>query len=46
MFDDNDMKTAAITFRLPAAVDATTAAVLGDFNDWDATAHPMDRAPD
>jgi 1,4-alpha-glucan branching enzyme len=30
------------TFRLPAQVQATTVHVVGDFNDWSTSAHPME----
>ena len=30
-----------VTFKLPADVGAKTAALCGDFNDWDQSAHPM-----
>ena len=35
-----------VTFELPAEVNAQTAAVCGDFNAWDASAHPMKRHKD
>jgi 1,4-alpha-glucan branching enzyme len=35
--------TIPVTFRLPAEVAATTAHVVGDFNDWSTEAHPMER---
>jgi 1,4-alpha-glucan branching enzyme len=34
------------TFRLPRAVDAETVFVVGDFNDWSQTTHPMQAAED
>jgi 1,4-alpha-glucan branching enzyme len=34
-------KMAAVTFRLPKAVDAREAAVVGEFNDWSTSATPM-----
>lgn len=30
-----------VTFQLPKAIKVDTAAVAGEFNDWDTTAHPM-----
>jgi len=42
-FPQNDGIVVA-TFRVPAACGATTAAVVGEFNDWSLTATPM--APD
>jgi 1,4-alpha-glucan branching enzyme len=30
------------TFRLPAQVHATTVHVVGEFNDWSPSAHPME----
>lgn len=35
-----------VTFTLPPEVKADTAAVCGNFNDWDATQHPMKRNKD
>jgi 1,4-alpha-glucan branching enzyme len=35
-----------VTFELPAAVNAQTAHLCGDFNDWSRTSHPMDRYDD
>ena len=35
-----------VTFKLPAEVNAETAALCGEFNDWDATASPMKRLKD
>lgn len=32
-----------VTFALPKEVEAETAALCGDFNDWDETSHPMKR---
>ncbi|MCU1401378.1 MAG: glycoside hydrolase family 13 domain protein [Acidimicrobiales bacterium] len=47
MFDSTDeAQVAAIAFVLPAAVGASTVAVVGEFNDWDATANSMDRSDD
>ena len=39
-------KTARVTFELPAEVDAETAAVVGDFNDWSTDATPLTRRKD
>ncbi|MCU1393185.1 MAG: glycoside hydrolase family 13 domain protein [Ilumatobacteraceae bacterium] len=48
MCDDNDTTAAAVRveFRLPAALGATTATVVGDFNGWDAHADVMRREED
>ena len=35
-----------VTFKLPAEVTAETAALCGDFNDWNVEAHPMKRLKD
>jgi len=35
-----------VTFELPADVNAQTACVVGEFNDWDPEAHPMTRGED
>ena len=35
-----------ITFRVPAEIEADTAALLGDFNAWDAERHPLTRRKD
>jgi 1,4-alpha-glucan branching enzyme len=35
--------TCRVTFSLPAAVGAETAAVCGEFNGWDQEKHPMKR---
>lgn len=32
-----------VTFTLPDAIDAESAAVVGDFNDWDPSQHEMQR---
>ena len=39
-------RSCRVTFKLPAQVDASTAALCGEFNDWDATKHPMKRRKD
>jgi 1,4-alpha-glucan branching enzyme len=41
-----DRATCQVTFALPKEVAATTAALCGDFNDWDPTRHPLKRAKD
>ena len=49
MLIKNYSKTGAIcrvTFKLPAEVDAQTANLVGEFNNWDETAHPMKRLKD
>ena len=33
--------TCRVTFELPAEVEATSVALVGEFNDWDATRNPM-----
>ena len=35
-----------VTFKLPAEVNAQTAALCGEFNAWDTSAHPMKRLKD
>lgn len=35
-----------VTFHLSADVNADSASLCGDFNDWDATAHPMTKNED
>lgn len=35
-----------VTFKAPAEVEARTAALCGEFNDWDASSHPMKRLKD
>lgn len=39
-------RSCRVTFELPAEVNAETAYLCGDFNDWDETSHPMKRAKD
>ncbi len=34
-------KYCRVTFKLPPEIEAETAAVLGDFNDWNPEARPM-----
>lgn len=38
--------TYKVTSVLPAEVNAETACLCGDFNDWDATQHPMKKQKD
>ena len=38
--------TCRVTFELPAEIQATSAALVGEFNDWDATSHPMKQRKD
>ncbi|MCA9939217.1 MAG: hypothetical protein KC418_11265 [Anaerolineales bacterium] len=35
-----------VTFKLPAEVSAETVHLVGDFNDWDTTSHPMKKLKD
>ena len=35
-----------VTFELPSDVNAETAYLCGDFNEWDPRAHPMERRKD
>ena len=49
MLKKNYSKTGTIcrvTFKLPAEVQAETAALCGEFNDWDVTAEPMKKLKD
>lgn len=39
-------KTCRVTFELPPTIDATSVAVVGDFNDWSPDATPMTRRKD
>ena len=39
-------KMCRVTFSLPAAVAAQTAALLGEFNDWNPTQSPLKRKKD
>lgn len=36
MSEDGERTTRAVVFRVPAALGATTVAVVGEFNDWNA----------
>ncbi|ARA92946.1 MAG: glycoside hydrolase [Bacteroidetes bacterium] len=35
-------KSVRVTFELPADVAEKSVAIVGDFNDWDASRHPME----
>lgn len=39
-------KTCQVTFELPAEVNAETACLCGDFNEWGKESHPMERQED
>ena len=39
-------RSCRVTFELPAQLNANTAALCGEFNEWDATQHPMKRRKD
>jgi len=39
-------RSCRVTFEVPAQVDANTVALCGEFNEWDATQHPMKRRKD
>ena len=39
-------RSCRVTFELPPQVNANTAAVCGEFNEWDAAKHPMKRRKD
>ena len=41
-----DGKKCKVTFELPADVNAESAFLVGDFNDWDETAQPMKQRKD
>lgn len=34
-------KTCSVTFELPKAIEAKSAVLVGEFNDWDETATPL-----
>ncbi len=38
--------TCRVTFELPAEVEATSVALVGEFNDWDKTRNPMKQRKD
>lgn len=42
----DDTATTLVTFRLPPEVTAESVSVVGDFNDWSTTSHPMTRDAD
>lgn len=37
---------AKVTFSLPASVDAETVTLVGDFNEWNETSHPLKKKKD
>ena len=39
-------RSCRVTFNLPADVNAQTACLCGEFNDWDQSSHPMKRGKD
>jgi len=39
-------KSCKVTFILPNAIEAHSAAVVGEFNNWDKAASPMEQAKD
>lgn len=39
-------KSCRVTFKLPSEVEAETAALCGEFNEWDAEANPMKKLKD
>lgn len=39
-------RSSRVTFELPPEVNAETAYLCGEFNEWDETAHPMKRRKD
>jgi 1,4-alpha-glucan branching enzyme len=41
-----DTENVLVTFRLPHAAEAEQVSVVGDFNEWSHTAHPMERDGD
>jgi 1,4-alpha-glucan branching enzyme len=43
---DADRTSCKVTFTIPSSVKAATVAVVGDFNEWDRHATPMERLPD
>ncbi len=46
MFTKKAKGTTRIEFELPAAVEAESVSVCGDFNDWSPTAHPLTQRRD
>lgn len=43
---DSSKNVFRVTFTLPADVNAQTACLCGDFNDWDKESHPMEKKED
>ena len=43
---NGDPNRVQVTFSLPADVQGEKVYLVGDFNNWDETAHPMTRADD
>ncbi len=39
-------RSCRVTFKVPAELAAGQAAVLGDWNDWDVSSHPMKKRKD
>ena len=39
-------RSCRVTFELPSEVNAQTASLCGEFNDWDPSSHPMKRRKD
>ena len=39
-------RSCRVTFELPADINAQSACLCGDFNDWDQTSHAMKRSRD
>jgi 1,4-alpha-glucan branching enzyme len=39
-------RSCRVTFALPPEVNAQTASLCGEFNEWDRTSHPMKRRKD
>jgi 1,4-alpha-glucan branching enzyme len=39
-------RSCRVTFELPAQINAETAALCGEFNEWDTTKHPLKRRRD
>src|SRR5688572_23994687 len=44
--DDMQKSKCKVTFSLPASIKAASAAVVGDFNNWDRHANMLKRQPD
>jgi len=43
---DSKRRQCQVTFVLPRTIHAATAAIVGDFNNWDRHRHQMKRQPD